>query len=296
MSSEECGQAAPRRAASPAPPGPARWADPEFLDWLLDDMRDAAFAAARFIGERAADVASLTWETKSPADYVSEVDTGAERLIRSLLEGDGIGPWGVARRVVGEELSPDGSLASPGVTFVVDPLDGTTNFLHGYPWYAVSIGALVDGVLAAGVVVNAATGETFTATLGGGAFRDGRPVRVAPNAEPARALVGTGFPFKNLDLLDAYQRQFAAVMRHTAGIRRAGAAALDLCDVACGRFDAFWELRLAPWDVAAGMLVVREAGGVVTDLDGREAAVGPGAFVAGSPAMHAWLLETLRDA
>jgi myo-inositol-1(or 4)-monophosphatase len=260
----------------------------------MDDMRTAAFQAARLIQGRARDVGALTWESKSPADFVSEVDTSAERLIRSLLEGDDVGPFGVRARVVGEEFSPDAPLTGDGVVFVVDPLDGTTNFLHGYPWYAVSIGAAVDGVLAAGIVVNAATGETFTATLGGGAWRDGERVRVSANAEPSRALVGTGFPFKHIDQLDLYQRQFAAVARHTAGIRRAGAAALDLCDVACGRFDAFWELRLAPWDVAAGILVIREAGGVVTDLEGREARVGSGPIVAGSAAMHPWLLEALR--
>ncbi|MFL5577934.1 MAG: inositol monophosphatase family protein [Gemmatimonadaceae bacterium] len=275
--------------------GGGRAADAAFLEWLLEDMRGAAFQAARLIQGRARDLGTLIWESKSPADYVSEVDTSAEALIRSLLEGDALGPWDVAARVVGEELSPDAELTGGAdVVFVVDPLDGTTNFLHGYPWYAVSIGALVDGVLAAGVVVNAATGETFTATSGGGAFRDGQPIRVSTNADPSRALVGTGFPFKNLDQLELYQRQFAAVTRRTAGVRRAGAAALDLCDVACGRFDAFWELRLAPWDVAAGILVIREAGGVVTELGGAEARVGPGPIVAGSPAMHPWLLETLR--
>jgi myo-inositol-1(or 4)-monophosphatase len=265
-------------------------------------MEAAAHNAAQFIRGRAGDAASLTWETKSPADFVSEVDTGAERIIRELLEpgrrrvthvtGEVV-EWEV--RVVGEEFSPDASLAhTHGVTYVVDPLDGTTNFLHGYPWYAVSIGAIASGVLAAGIVVNVPTGEVFSAVRGGGAFRNDEPIRVSRNAEPSRALVGTGFPFKNLDKLDAYQRQFAAVTRQTAGIRRAGAAALDLCDVACGRFDAFWELSLAPWDVAAGILIVREAGGIVTDVAGREAQVGFGPIVAGSRAMHPWLLAQMK--
>ena len=270
--------------------------DPHFRIRLREDMSVAAVEAARFIRARARDLGSLTWETKSPADFVSEVDVGAEERVRARLLGDEAGLAGhdVERRVVGEEFSPDASLSAPGVVYVVDPLDGTTNFLHGYPWYAVSIGALVDGVLSAGVVVNVATDETFTATAGGGAFRDGRPISVATNADPQRALVGTGFPFKHLDRLELYQRQFAAVTRRTAGLRRAGAAALDLCDVACGRFDAFWELQLAPWDVAAGILIIREAGGVVTDLAGTDAPVGNGPIVAGSPAMHAWLLATLR--
>jgi len=267
-------------------------------------MEAAAHNAAQFIRARAGGVASLTWEVKSPADFVSEVDTGAERIIRELLEegrhhvtldpGGATLQWEV--RVVGEEFSPGASTTSTerGVTYVVDPLDGTTNFLHGYPWYAVSIGALVDGVLSAGLVLNVATGETFTALRGGGAFRDEEPIRVSQNAEPSRALIGTGFPFKNVSRLDEYQRQFAAVTKQTAGIRRAGAAALDLCDVACGRFDAFWELNLAPWDVAAGILIVREAGGIVTDLEGRDAPVAFGPIVAGSAAMHPWLLAQLR--
>ena len=258
-------------------------------------MEAAASRAARLIGERAHEGASLVWEAKSPTDFVSEVDTSAETLIRSLLEGQFVPGVETPTRVLGEEHSPDASLAGDGIVFVVDPLDGTTNFLHGYPWYAVSIGATVNGVLAAAVVVNAATGERFTATLGGGALRDGRPIRVSPNDDPRRALIGTGFPFKHLDGLEAYQRQFAAVARRTAGIRRAGAAALDLCDVACGRFDAFWELRLAPWDIAAGMLIIREAGGVVTDLAGTPAPVGHGPIVAGSAAMHPWLLATLNE-
>ena len=259
-------------------------------------MEVAAHEAARFIKGHSLRLDALTWESKSPTDFVSEVDLGAERRIRDMLEGwrSGVGREEVETRVVGEEFSPDAALTGEGVVLVVDPLDGTTNFLHGFPWYAVSIGALVDGVLAAGVVVNAATDETFTATLGGGAYRDGRPIRVSANIDPRRALIGTGFPFKHLRRLDEYQRQFAALAGSTAGMRRAGAAALDLCDVACGRFDAFWELNLMPWDVAAGILIIREAGGVVTDLAGSDARVGEGPIVAGSAALHPWFLATLR--
>jgi myo-inositol-1(or 4)-monophosphatase len=178
----------------------------------------------------------------------------------------------------------------------VDPLDGTTNFLHGYPEYAVSIGVLVDGVLTAAVVKNAATGETFTANRGGGAFRNGTPIHVSTITTPDRSLIGTGFPFSHIDRLDVYVAQFSAVARATAGMRRAGAAALDLCDVACGRFEAFWELVLAPWDIAAGLLIVAEAGGIVTTLDGHAAPVAHTSVVAGNPTMHAWLLDTLTNA
>ncbi len=258
-------------------------------------MRDAAERAAAFVAAHAERLGELTWEHKGPADFVSDVDRGAESIVRDVL----LGAFPDAAFLGEESYDPSQTLGD-GLAFVVDPLDGTTNFLHGFPWYAVSIGASRGGELVAAVVRNVPTGETFFAQRGAGAWRDdarGRTarVRVSTNDEPARALVGTGFPFKHLAHLDAYQRQFAAVTRQTAGIRRAGSAALDLCDVACGRFDAFWEHTLAPWDVAAGLLLVREAGGVATDLEGNDAAVAHTPVLAGNPAMHAWLLDLVRE-
>ena len=215
---------------------------------------------------------------------MSEVDTEAEHRIREVVE----------RRlpsasILGEELTPD-ARPGEGIVFVADPLDGTTNFLHRFPWYAVSIGVLVDGALEAGVVLNVPTGECWTARRGHGAWLGDEPVRVSPITDPSVALVGTGFPFKNLDDFDAYKRQFEAVTRATAGIRRPGSAALDLVSVACGQFEAFWELMLAPWDIAAGTLIVREAGGIVTDLAGAPVEIAHTGVVAGNPTMHRWLL------
>jgi myo-inositol-1(or 4)-monophosphatase len=251
---------------------------------LLATAVAAAIKAVELLRARASDVATLAWEEKSPADFVSEADHAAEAAIRDVIHSrhaDAV--------VIGEEGSPAESAAG-AVTFVVDPLDGTTNFLHGYPAYAVSIGALLDGTPAAAVVLQAVTGELFTATPGAGTRRNGQPVRVSTIAEPSRALIGTGFPFKHPDLVERYMAHLPRVLRATAGVRRAGSAALDLADVACGRFDAFWELRLAPWDIAAGLLLVREAGGVVTDLDGRDAPIAHGPILAGNPAMHRWLM------
>ena len=193
--------------------------------------------------------------------------------------------------VLAEELSPKAEGAD--LTFIADPLDGTTNFLHGFPWYAVSIAARAGDALVAGAVLNVANGDLFTAARGAGARRNGQPIHVSAVNEPARALIGTGFPFKNPEHLPRYQEQFARVMKATSGIRRAGSAALDLADVAAGRFDGFWELYLAPWDIAAGILLVREAGGVVTDLSGKKRDLESGAVVAGNPALHAWLLKQL---
>src|SRR5690242_10900104 len=256
---------------------------------LLDIALTAAHGAAAIIRTRASEVRSIEWRKKGPSDFVSDVDMSAEHAIRAVLEREA--PEAI---VLGEEMSPTAAVDA-GVAFVVDPLDGTTNFLHGYPEYAVSIGALLGGRLAAGVVLNVPLGDIFTATLGGGAYRNGERLSVSTIADPSLALIGTGFPFRDLHQIDRYLRQFAAVTRGTAGLRRAGSAALDLADVAAGRFDGFWELRLSPWDFAAGTLLVREAGGLVTDLAGADDPFVPSSVVAGSPAMHAWLLHTLNE-
>ncbi len=257
---------------------------------LLAHIEAAAIAAATFIRARASDRANIEWRSKSATDFVSEVDTGAERLIRAALSD----AYPHAP-VLGEELSPEAP-TSATLSFIVDPLDGTTNFLHGYPEFAVSIAAAVHGELVAGAIIEVPTGDRFTATLGGGAFRNGEPIRVSTIDDPSRALIGTGFPFKTIEPLELYLKHFAAVAQKTAGMRRAGSAALDLVSVACGHFDAFWELSLAPWDFAAGMLLVREAGGVVTTVRGGDVPLTHGSLLAGNPAMHRWLARTLASA
>jgi myo-inositol-1(or 4)-monophosphatase len=274
--------------------------DRDVSSWLPPTLRNddllvatlhASQAAQHIITTGAARRSDLVWESKSALDYVSEVDRGAEEAIREVL---------LSRlpqaQIIGEEFSPD-AVAGDSLTFVVDPLDGTTNFLHGFPWYAISIGVLDRGTLVAGVVQNAATGECFVARHGFGAWRRAGAVaeRIAVSRiiDPSHALIGTGFPFKHRELIEPYLAQFARIAASTAGMRRPGAAALDLCDVACGRFEAFWELRLAPWDIAAGICIVREAGGRVTDLGGADAAVAGGPIVASNGALHDWLVSTL---
>ena len=260
-------------------------------DQLLDVAVEAASGAARIIEAAAGRRSELVWKEKGEADFVTEADTQAESAIV-----DAIKSRCSDAKIVGEELSPKGLTDGAGITFVVDPLDGTTNFLHGFPEYSVSIAVMIDGELVAGVVRNLTRPETFTATRGGGAFMNGERISVSRETEPYRALIGTGFPFKRHDLLEKYARQFVQVSRHTAGVRRAGSAAIDLCNVACGRFDAFWELVLAPWDIAAGVLIVREAGGIVTDLNGDKKQVADGPVVAGNHDIHAWLLRIIRKA
>jgi len=219
---------------------------------------------------------------------VTDVDRAAERAITLVIHDRH-----PDAEILGEELTPSVE-HSGALTFVVDPLDGTTNFLHGFPWYAVSIAAMESGELVAGAVLNVSSGELFTATAGGGARLNGQPIGVSPITDASRALIGTGFPFKEGGHADEYLRMMSRVMRETAGIRRPGSASLDLADVACGRFEGFWELSLAPWDIAAGLLLVREAGGVVTDITGKPCPVAHTSLVAGNPTMHAWLLDALK--
>jgi myo-inositol-1(or 4)-monophosphatase len=255
---------------------------------LLAAAQLAADRAAALLRREEGRLGPDAWSEKGRADFVTEVDRDAERLIAETLLA--AAPASV---VVGEELTPDG--AQSGLTWVVDPLDGTTNFLHRFPFYAVSIAALVDAEPVVGLVHHVSPGIRYHALAGGGAFQDGAPIKVSRVIDPRHALIGTGFPFKYMAQLPRYQAQFAAVLGSAAGIRRPGSAALDLCDVAAGRFDGFWELVLAPWDVAAGTLIVREAGGLVTGLDGDRHVIRRGSIVAGNPAIHPWLLGLLNS-
>lgn len=259
---------------------------------LLAVALDAARAAASVIRDAAPRIRAIAWREKKQRDFVSEVDLAAEAAVLDIVRRRAPDAGVLAEESASTILA---ERQARGVVFVVDPLDGTNNFLHGYPEYAVSVGVLRDGALAAGVVIDVPLGETFTATAGGGAFRDGERLRVSPIEEPTRALIGTGFPFGRLEQIPPYVAQLHRVMAGAGGVRRAGAAALDLCAVACGRFEAFWESRLSPWDIAAGLLLVREAGGVATNFAGEECPVAKTGIVAGNPPVHRWLLSTLNS-
>jgi myo-inositol-1(or 4)-monophosphatase len=236
--------------------------------------------------ERPADPSG--WTSKSARDFVTEVDRTAERMIAELVlaaEPDA--------QIVGEELSP--KIVTQGLVWIVDPLDGTTNFLHDFPSYAVSIAAAVDGVVEAGVVHHITRNEVYTASRGAGAWVGSRRLKVSAIENPGFALIGTGFPFKDESRLEEYQVQFGRVAVAASGIRRPGSAALDLAEVAAGRFDGFWEQHLSAWDMAAGSLLIREAGGAVTDFTGRDIGIEHTGVVAGNPAIHRWLLDTFRS-
>jgi myo-inositol-1(or 4)-monophosphatase len=264
----------------------------ELLRTALEAAREAAAVHRRFLGRVRID----EWSQKGLADFVTHVDRTAEagilQHVRSRFPD---------HRLVAEEaefeLGPaTADAASPAEewTWIIDPLDGTTNYLHGYPMYAVSIGVTRGSELQAAVVLNSASGEEWTAERGGGARRNGERIRVSGIDTLPRALIGTGFPFKARQLLPLYADQFQAALQASSGVRRAGSAALDLCHVATGWFDGFWELMLAPWDVAAGALIVREAGGLVTRIDGQPDVLGHGSILAGNPAIHEALGAVIR--
>ena len=258
---------------------------------LLALACQAAEAAAEVIRAAEPRRANLDWREKSPVDFVTEVDVLAEaRAIEVLSAAEPNAMF------LGEEsASAAPSPLPPALRFVIDPLDGTTNFLHGLPEYAVSIGVEVDGVLTAGVVLHVPRNECFTAALGAGAWLGNTRLRVSNAASPQRALMGTGFPFKRPEDIPQYIGQISRVMAGTSGVRRAGSASVDLTSVASGRLDGFWETYLSPWDVAAGILMIREAGGVCTDAEGRDSQVTFGSVVAGNAVMHRWLLDQLQD-
>lgn len=247
----------------------------------------AGLRAAQFIKSATRPLSPSDWNRKGARDYVTEVDRESERLIAEVLLSAARGSI-----MVGEELSPE--YRTGKLVWVVDPLDGTTNYLHGYPACAVSIAAVREGTIVAGAIVDVFRGDAYSAAAGAGAFLEDVRLSVSTLTDPEAALIGTGFPFKHPDLIDDYLAQFRRILAATSGVRRAGSAALDLADVARGRFDGFWELRLAPWDVAAGVLLVREAGGRITNLAGAADVLTHGPIVAGNPAVHAWLLQALK--
>lgn len=263
----------------------------QLRDIALDAARLAADVHRRHLG----DLEVADWAEKGASDFVTRVDREAEERVIDRIRERCPGHDFLAEESteLGDPASIRARFDDAEYLWVLDPLDGTTNYLHRYPAYAASVAVARRGRVVAGAVVDGTTGAAWTAWEGGGAFLDGEPIAVSGIDRLPHALIGTGFPFKVLDLMPEYLRQFDAVLRRTSGIRRSGAAALDLCHVATGWLDGFWELWLAPWDIAAGTLIIREAGGIVTSLDGDDDVRAAGAMLAGNPATHGALKELL---
>ena len=246
----------------------------------------AARSAGNVIIRNLGKLESLTIHSKDRNDFVTEVDQKAEQEIIAILR----------RAFPDHAILAEESGLSDGNDFqwIIDPLDGTTNFLHGFPQFAVSIALRHKGRLEQGVIYDPMRQELFTATHGGGAMLDDRRIRVAKRDSLEGALLGTGFPFKSQQHLDAYLDMFRALFPRTAGIRRPGAAALDLAYVAAGRLDGFWEIGLSIWDMAAGVLLIQEAGGLSSDFVGGHDYLESGNIVAGNPKVFADILKTIR--
>jgi len=251
---------------------------------LLNTAVEAARKAGDLIARQAGQLDRIKVQTKSPNEFVTQVDEAAERIII-----DAISQRYPDHAFLGEESGLTGNEASDHV-WIIDPLDGTTNFIHGFPQFCVSIGLKVKGRLSAGVVYDPISQELFSASRGEGATLDGRRIRVSGRRDLEGALIGTGFPYRcSEEFMDIYMNQFRDVMGKASDVRRPGSAALDLCYLAAGRIDGFWEFGLKPWDMAAGVLIIREAGGLISSLTDEDDYMESGNIIAGSPKVHAEL-------
>lgn len=257
---------------------------------MLNTAVKAARKAGAIINRASLDLDLVRVTAKGRSDFVTEVDKAAEAAIIDTLMHAYPG-----HAILAEESGASAGAASAEYLWIIDPLDGTTNFIHGFPQYAVSIALQHKGQMTQACVYDPTRNELFTATRGRGAFLDDRRIRVSRRGKLSESLIGTGFPFRQLAHLDEYVRMFKKITEATAGIRRPGAAALDLAYVAAGRFDGFWEFGLSPWDMAAGSLLITEAGGMVSDFVGEQNWLQSGQIVCGTPKVFAQLLPLVQD-
>ncbi len=257
---------------------------------IINVMDSAARKAARSLVHDFGEVEQLQVSRKGPADFVSEADRRADEILRREL--------GKARPEFSMLIEESGAIGDPGSEnrWIVDPLDGTTNFLHGIPHFAISIAHEENGELVAGMIYEPLRDESFWAVRGGGAFLNNRRLRVSARRDMGDAVLATGIPFANRPGKNEILAALVPVMARTAGLRRFGAASLDLAYVTAGRYDAFWEFGLAPWDVAAGILLVREAGGFVSDIDGGDDPLYGDSILAANDGLFDPVGRMLRDA
>lgn len=254
----------------------------------LEVAKKAARSAAEIIQQYRRNE-NFAVDFKGKNDLVTEADLKAEEEILSFIKDDFPDDYILAEETADELSMPDGR------TWLIDPIDGTTNFTHGFPIYCVSIGLWENRKPKMGLVLEVSSGECFTAVAGQGACLNDKPISVSDYEDPKQALVGTGFPYNDLSLVDHYLQFFRMLMSSIQGVRRPGAAAYDLCCVACGRFDGFYEYSLNPWDVAAAGLIVQEAGGMITDWTGGNNWLFGKRVVAGNPAIHKFLLGEIGN-
>jgi myo-inositol-1(or 4)-monophosphatase len=253
-------------------------------------MTGAAQKAARAMKRDFGEIEHLQVSQKGPGDFVSAADLKAEKILRMELQK--------ARPRFGFLLEEGGEIAGEDThhRWIIDPIDGTTNFLHGIPHFAISIGLEMDGEIIAGLVFNPITDEMYYAEKGKGAFLNDRRLRVSARSNLNESVIATGIPFHGRPGHEPFLKQLERVMGEVAGVRRMGTASLDLAYVAAGRCDGFWEMGLKPWDIAAGIILVREAGGFITELDGGKNFMVSGNVVAANPKLHKQLLSLVDAA
>lgn len=254
---------------------------------ILSNAVKAAREAGKIINRASNDVGALNIKSKAINDFVSEVDHVAEETIINILK-EAYPDHGF----LGEESGNTNKDAEN--IWIIDPLDGTTNFLHNFPQYCISIALQQSGVLTQAVVYDPVRNDLFTATKGRGAFLNDKRIRVSGRAKLQQSLIATGFPFRDFTHLDTYMDMLKDMIKKTTGIRRPGSAALDLAYVAAGWTDGFFEIKLSTWDVAAGGLIVQEAGGIVGDFEGNESWLQTGNIVAANPKIFSQILQTLN--
>jgi myo-inositol-1(or 4)-monophosphatase len=264
-------------------PGPRRSA-------LINVMAGAALKAAKGLIRDFGEVEQLQVSVKGPGEFVTAADLKAEKILRAELSK--------ARPGYGFLLEEGGAIAGSDThhRWIIDPLDGTTNFLHGIPHWCISIALERDGEIVAGLIYEPVRDEVFWAEKGIGAYMNDRRLRVSARRQLSDAVIGTGIPFRGRGDHESYLRGLREVMAATAGVRRQGSAALDLAYVAAGRYDGFWEFGLQPWDVAAGILIVREAGGYVSDMKGGHEMLASGDVLAANDHLHTPLAGLLKGA
>ncbi len=253
---------------------------------MLNIAVKAARRAGGIISRASQNLDVLTVKHKSLNDLVSEVDRASEEAIIDVIKSAY-----PEHAILAEE---SGASGDSEYVWIIDPLDGTTNFLHGFPQYCVSIGLLHKGIPTQGVIFDPTRNDLYTASRGRGAYLNDKRLRVSRRDKLIDGLIGTGFPFRMFDYLDAYNATLKDMMTKCAGVRRPGAAALDLAAVAAGRFDGFWEIGLSPWDMAAGVLMIIEAGGLVGDFEGNDKYMERGQIVAGNPKIFSQILRVLQ--
>jgi myo-inositol-1(or 4)-monophosphatase len=253
---------------------------------MLNIAVKAARRAGGIISRASQNLDVLTIKHKSLNDLVSEVDRASEEAIIDVIKSAY-----PEHAILAEE---SGASGDSEYVWIIDPLDGTTNFLHGFPQYCVSIGLLHKGVPTQGVIFDPTRNDLYTASRGRGAYLNDKRLRVSRRDKLIDGLIGTGFPFRMFEYLDAYNAMLRDMMTKCAGVRRPGAAALDLAAVAAGHFDGFWEIGLSPWDMAAGVLMITESGGLVGDFEGNDKFMERGQIVAGSPKIFSQMLHVLK--